>query len=159
MQIRRAGPDDVTELIRLRQVMFDAMQLPRGDPAWESSCRALLERGLVDGTFVAFVADDPVSGLAACGVAMVAQRLPGPANVSGRHGYVQSMVTDVRFRRRGLAREIFVALMVWFTTEGIDVVDLHATPAGEALYRTFGFGPTHTPELRWTRPSRARAIC
>jgi predicted acetyltransferase len=72
-------------------------------------------------------------------------------NLSGRFGYVQSMVTDVRFRRQGLARGIFVALMDWFDAQDIDAVDLHATPEGEPLYRAFGFETAGTPELRWAR--------
>jgi GNAT superfamily N-acetyltransferase len=153
MEIRRARSDDAAELVRLRVVMFDAMGLASGDPVWQASCHAQLERGLEDGTFAAFVADDTErpGALAACGVAMIAQRLPGPGNVSGRFGYVQSMATDVRFRRRGLARAIFEALMHWFDVQGVDAVDLHATPNAEPLYRAFGFEPAHTPELRWMR--------
>jgi GNAT superfamily N-acetyltransferase len=153
MEIRRGRPDDAPELVRLRQVMFDAMGVPAGGAEWKASCEEQLRAGLVDGTFAAFVADAPsaAGGLAACGVATVAQRLVGPANRSGRYGYVQSMVTDQRFRRQGLARAIFVALMSWFDEQGVDAVDLHATPEGEPLYRSFGFSEADTIELRWAR--------
>jgi len=69
---------------------------------WEASCAELLEAGVADGSFGAFVVDDPDGGgLVACGVGMIAQRLPGPGNASGRYGYVQSMATDPDHRRRG----------------------------------------------------------
>jgi GNAT superfamily N-acetyltransferase len=80
---------------------------------------------------------------------MVAQRLPGPGNVRGRYGYVQSMVTDPAHRRRGLARAIFAALLDWFRAEGITAIDLHASVEGERLYRSFGFREGETVELRW----------
>jgi GNAT superfamily N-acetyltransferase len=151
MEIRRGRPDDAPELVRLRQVMFVAMGVPGGGAAWQASCEEQLKTGLVDGTFTAFVADAPTGGLAACGVATVAQRLPAPGNRSGRSGHVQSMVTDQRFRRQGLARAVFVALMGWFDDQGVDAVDLHATPEGEPLYRSFGFAEADTVELRWAR--------
>ena len=153
MEIRRGRPDDASELVRLRQVMFVAMGVPAAGTAWQASCEEQLKTGLVDATFTAFVADAPPSagGLAACGVATVAQRLAGPGNPSGLAGHVQSMVTDHRFRRQGLARAIFVALMGWFDDQGVDAVDLHATPEGEPLYRSFGFAEADTVELRWAR--------
>jgi hypothetical protein len=46
MEIRPARPDDASELVRLRQMMFDAMRVLPGDPAWEASCRVQLEAGL-----------------------------------------------------------------------------------------------------------------
>jgi GNAT superfamily N-acetyltransferase len=150
MEIRRGVPADTSELVRLRQVMYDALEgVMDTTKGWEASCAALLERGLADGSFVAFVADDPEEGLAACGVGMVASRLPGPGNLSGRYGYIQSMATDPEHRRKGLARGILDALLAWFAAEGVDAVDLHASVEGEPLYRSKGFTEGETLELRW----------
>jgi ribosomal protein S18 acetylase RimI-like enzyme len=150
MEIRRAVPADTPELVRLRQVMFDALfGVMDTSAGWEGSCAEVLERGLADGSFVAFVVDDLDGGLAACGVGMVAARLPGPGNLSGRYGYIQSMATDPEYRRKGLARGILDALLAWFAAEGVDAVDLHASVEGEPLYRSKGFKEGETLELRW----------
>jgi GNAT superfamily N-acetyltransferase len=147
---RRAVPDDTAELVRLRQVMFDALtETHVTEGGWEPFATEVLRAGLADGTVVAFVVDGPDGGLVAAGVGTVAQRLPGPANHSGRFGFVQSMATDPDWRRRGLGRLVFASLLDWFRAEGITAVDLHASADGEALYRSFGFREGPNVELSW----------
>jgi ribosomal protein S18 acetylase RimI-like enzyme len=152
MPVRRATPDDAPELVRLRRVMFDAMGVDHGDPAWAAACERVLRAELGSGAMVGFVVDLEGDGLAACGVGMVSQRLPGPGNPSGRHGYVQSMATDPGARRRGYAREVFTALMAWFGENGVTSVGLHATTLGEQLYRDFGFSDPANGALGWHAP-------
>jgi GNAT superfamily N-acetyltransferase len=149
--VRRATTADIDELIRLRQVMFDALAgVMDVSGGWEAPCARFLRNGIIDGTLAAFVIDAPDGeGLASCGVATVAARLPGPGNLSGRYGYVQSMATDQRWRRQGHARRVFAALLDWFELERVDAIDLHATVDGEALYRSFGFREGESIELRW----------
>ena len=141
---------DVAELVRLRQVMFDALGWDDGSEPWPEACAEVLQRGLADGSIVAFVVDRPEGvGLASAGVGTVAQRLPGPCNPTGRYGFVQSMATDPEERRRGNARAVFAALIDWFKAEGLTAVDLHASPDGDALYRSFGFREGDHVELGW----------
>jgi hypothetical protein len=45
-----------------------------------------------------------------------------------------------------------VALLDWFGAQGIDRVDLHASTAGDPIYRVLGFTTSTYPELRWSRP-------
>jgi len=141
---------DVAELVRLRHVMFDALGWDDGSERWPGACAEVLQRGLADGSIVAFVVDRPEGvGLASAGVGTVAQRLPGPGNPTGRYGFVQSMATDPEQRRRGHARAVFAALVDWFKAEGLTAVDLHASPDGDALYRSFGFCEGDHVELGW----------
>lgn len=149
MTVRWATEDDVDELVRLRRVMFAAMGDDM-DEAVGSAVADALRRGLADGTFFAAVVDAEDGGtLAACGIGMVAQRVPGPGNPSGRWGYIQSMVTDERCRRQGHARRVLHALLERFVADGVTRVELHATPEGEPLYRSVGFVPGRQPELGW----------
>jgi ribosomal protein S18 acetylase RimI-like enzyme len=151
MPLRRATSDDVPDLVRLRGVMYDAMDVDHSDPAWSSSCEAVLLAGLASGAMAAFVVSEG-GAVVAGGVGMVEQRLPGPRNPSGRHGHVQSMATDVAFRGRGYGRAVFGALMEWFESVGVPSVDLHATASGEPLYRAYGFGePRFTALVRHAR--------
>lgn len=148
METRHAVVADIPELVRLRQVMIESVR-GSADGSWQAAAVEILERELPAGTMVAVVVDRPHGGLAACGVGMVAQRLPGPGCVDGRHGYIQSMCTDERHRRQGLARMVFAELMRWFADLGVTAVDLHASAMGEPLYRSVGFGNPIEPELRW----------
>jgi GNAT superfamily N-acetyltransferase len=149
MHARLATLDDVPELIRLRAVMIESVR-GQTDDSWQDACAAVLERGVADGSLAAVVVDRPAGeGLAACGVGLVGQRLPSPGCVDGRYGYIQSMCTDERHRREGLARAVFDRLMRWYAEAGITRVDLHASRMGERLYRQFGFTDPVEPELRW----------
>jgi GNAT superfamily N-acetyltransferase len=149
MQTRLATIDDIPELVRLRQVMIESVR-GESDDSWQDACAAILERSLRDVSMVAVVVDQPEGpGLAACGVAVVAQRLPGPGCTDGRYGYIQSMCTDGRHRRQGLARLVFEGLMRWYAEAGVTRVDLHASRMGEPLYRQLGFTDPTEPELRW----------
>ncbi|MFH8370133.1 GNAT family N-acetyltransferase [Streptomyces sp. NPDC018031] len=143
--IRAALPSDAAELVRLRRLMFEAMN-GRAEPgAWEREARAIAERQLADrppALLGAVVDGDPADGgphLAACAVGRVEARLPAPGHPTGRFGFVFSVCTDPRYRRRGLARAATEALLDRFAAEGVTRVDLHATEEAEGMYRRLGF--------------------
>ena len=149
MHARLATGADIPELIRLRAVMLESVWGESGT-SWQASAAAVLERSLAEGTMAAAVVERPGgAGLAAGGVAVVVQRLPGPGCIDGRYGYIQSMSTDEAHRQAGLGRAVFARLMQWYADAGITRVDLHTSPMGEPLYRQFGFADPVAPELRW----------
>jgi GNAT superfamily N-acetyltransferase len=144
---------DVEELVRLRRVMFEAMGVDHSSPEWAAATERVLRTSLAAGSMAAFVVDGDGGRLAAGGVGMVAQRLPGPRNPTGRHGYIQSMATDPSARRRGYARAVFEALLGWFEEQGVGSVALHATDEGAPLYRSYGFTePANLPLSRHVPP-------
>lgn len=148
--IRRAEPSDAEELVRLRRLMFAAME-GRDEPGpWERKAAEMARRQLSgpEPALGAFVVDaDPGAsggsgapgGLAACAVGRVEERLPAPSHPSGRFGFVFSVCTDPAHRGRGYARATTEALLDWFAAQGVTRVDLHATPDAEQLYRSLGF--------------------
>ena len=178
--IRPATTDDIDHLLRLRQVMFDAVDEPippsarrPGTPDWHVTCREFLTDGFAAGTIGAFVAvavarTEAVSGAVAGrpgggldgaggegrivggGVGDIRRRLGGPQEPTGRYGHVASMATEPAWRSQGIGRAVVEALLGWFVAQGITRVELHATPAGEPIYRALGFGESHYPALRWT---------
>jgi GNAT superfamily N-acetyltransferase len=131
-------------------MMYESMGLDASGEDWRENAAKLMAERLGGDEAVVFVVDDPdgAGALAACGAAAVIQRLPGPTTPSGRWGYVQWMSTEPRYRRRGLARAIVAAIIGWLEARGIHNVELHATPEGEPLYRSFGFSDPASPELR-----------
>lgn len=148
---RRAGPDDAEELTRLRILMLREMGQDvtgAGEP-WQRRSAGLFRSRLRDtGTFAGFVVDKPDGpGLAACAVGWLNPHLMTPRNLTARRGYVANTCTDVGYRGRGYGRATITPLLDWMRSAGVGMVDLHATPAGEPLYRSLGFTEPRTPAL------------
>ncbi|BBH63699.1 N-acetyltransferase [Actinoplanes sp. OR16] len=151
MQIRQATPDDAAELLRLRAVMLQSFPQPDWNDDWREPARQILLRRLAEPlpTMAAFVADRPDgTGLAACAVGVIEERLGNPMNLHGLAGYVFSVVTDPDQRRRGYSRACMTALLDWFRSRGVSKVDLRASEEGEPLYESLGFRRTPDPAMR-----------
>ncbi|MFE6689790.1 GNAT family N-acetyltransferase [Streptomyces sp. NPDC057743] len=166
---RVAGPEDAAELVRLRRLMYLAMN-GRDEPgSWERAAQAAARRQLAgsDGRLVGFVVEADADGgtpgaagprLAACALGTIDERLPSPVNPTGQCGFVFNVCTDPRYRGRGYARAATEALLGWFAEQGLSRVDLHATDEAEGLYRSLGFTEHATPlslDLRRWREARA----
>lgn len=155
IEVRRAGPGDAAELMRLRGVMLAGMQGgPEVTGDWQRTGAEMLRVQLAgeQPSLAAFVADKGDGpGLASCVLGQVDQRLPGPNNPTGLRGYVHNVATDPAYRRRGLSRACMIALLEWFAGSGAEVIDLRASPEGEPLYASLGFVRTATPAMRLTR--------
>ncbi|MDI6101499.1 GNAT family N-acetyltransferase [Actinoplanes sp. NEAU-A12] len=151
MKIRQATADDADELIRLRAVMLRTFSTENWNDDWHASARETLCRrlGAVEPTLAAFVAEAPEgSGLAACAVGAIEERLGNPSNPDGRVGYVFNVSTEPALRRRGYSRACMEALLQWFRDQGVRAVDLRASPDGESLYASLGFVRTSEPGMR-----------
>lgn len=139
--VRRAGIADVEELVRLRVQMFSGMGRDPSafdDDWWQRNVQRFSARLEQPDEFAAFVIDKP-EGLAACAVGWLDEHLVGAADRHGRIGYVANMCTDPAFRQRGYARATLSAVIDWMRAAGVLSVSLHASPAGEHLYRSLGF--------------------
>jgi GNAT superfamily N-acetyltransferase len=149
--VRRAAPEDAEEVLRLRQVMIDA--LPGGDAstAWHTEALPSLRRrlGEVDGDFVVDHPDRP-GALGALVVGTVDYRIGKAANPQGLAGYVFSVATDPDARRRGYARACMDELLAWFRERGAGQVMLTASPEAEPLYASLGFAPKPDPTMMLT---------
>jgi len=144
---RLARPDEAADVIRLASIMYGAMGLDVSPPEWrENAERTIRERNGSDDCTVFVVEDE--GRIVSCGGVTVATRLPGPGVPTARYGYVQWMATDPMYRRRGHARAVFEALLDWLREHGVHNVELHATPEGEPLYRSYGFDDPRYPQLR-----------
>jgi GNAT superfamily N-acetyltransferase len=142
VQVRRAVPADAAELTRLRVVMFVDMGRDPSllSPDWQRRNEEHFRvRLAAPDEFAAFVVDQPGGSLAAAAVGWLNHHLIGTSNTTGRVGYVANMCTERGFRGRGYGRAALTALLEWMRASGISMVDLHATPDGEPLYRSVGF--------------------
>ena len=150
MPARPATPDDADELVRLRAIMLQTFNDPRSwNDDWRPSSRETLRQRLQGSSMAAFVVDRPDgTGLAACAVGIIEERLGSPANPSGLVGYVFNVSTDPSYRRRGYSRACMEALLEWFRSHGVGTADLRASADGEPLYADLGFVRTRDPAMR-----------
>jgi GNAT superfamily N-acetyltransferase len=149
LTVRRGALDDTAEVIRLAAAMYEAMGMDANGTTWRRSAADQLASRLGDEVMV-FVVDDPTTPgrLAATGAGSIATRLPGPGNPDAKVGYIQWVSTDPAWRRRGPARSITAALLKWFADRAVGSVELHATRAGEPMYRALNFNEGPNPALR-----------
>ncbi|MFE7106761.1 GNAT family N-acetyltransferase [Streptomyces sp. NPDC057575] len=159
--VRQAVEGDIAELVRLRAMLFDDLGGDFFDPAsggddWLQALAVVLKEqlsadaGAASGTdAVRILVVDGGSGLAACGIGTIEQRLPGPHLRNGRIGQVIGVVTDPGYRRLGHSRSIMRGLLDWFRERDVARVDLYASPEGEPLYRELGFTDHPDPSLYW----------
>ncbi|MDX3233373.1 GNAT family N-acetyltransferase [Streptomyces sp. ME19-01-6] len=151
--VRQATEDDIAELVRLRQLLFETLAgdfftPSAADDDWRDALVAVLKEQLTADA-VRILVVDADKGLAACGIGALEQRLPGPHLRNGRIGQVIGVVTDPAHRRRGHSRAIMRGLLGWFREREVARVDLHASVEGEPLYRELGFVNHPDPALYW----------
>jgi GNAT superfamily N-acetyltransferase len=154
IDVRRAGPEDAEELMRMRVVMLTGMPgaAPPPPGPWLEAGADLLRRQLSDpaervAAFVVPRPDEPEK-LAACVVGAVDERLPSPFYLSPMRGYVYNVATVPEYRRRGYSRACMQALLAWYADHGVGLIDLRASPDGEPLYTSLGFKRTNDPAMR-----------
>ncbi|MER7686533.1 GNAT family N-acetyltransferase [Streptomyces sp. NPDC097610] len=161
--VRQAVEYDLVELVRLRALLFENLGRHFFSPAsadddWLDALAVVLKEQLTADAVRILVVDgdsdgdgDGDRGLAACGIATIEQRLPGPHLRNGRIGHVIGVVTDPSYRRRGHSRSIMRGLLDWLGEREVARVDLYASAEGEPLYRELGFTNHPDPAL-YRRP-------
>ncbi|MFF3161380.1 GNAT family N-acetyltransferase [Streptomyces sp. NPDC003273] len=149
--VRRAGPEDAAEVLRLRQVMIDSMARADRSTDWHAeSLPALRARlGEPEGDFAAFVVDHPErpGALAALVAGTLDYRIGRAGDPLGTVGYVFSVATDPDARRRGYARACMDTLLGWFRERGAGRAQLTTSAEGAPLYASLGFRPKPDPLL------------
>nr|BFE83528.1 hypothetical protein GCM10020093_061290 [Planobispora longispora] len=82
MSVREATPDDIPELVRLREILADRMAQDGSLPVesrWQESYADSLRDRLGTSDTAVFVVDAPAGGLASCGIGLIFDRFPGRA--------------------------------------------------------------------------------
>ncbi|KOV71122.1 GNAT family N-acetyltransferase [Streptomyces sp. MMG1121] len=152
--VRRAVPEDAAEVLRLRQVMIDALWSGEGGgpTQWHTESLPTLRARLAeaDGDFAAFVVEwpDRPGTLAALVAGTLDYRIGKAGNPHGRVGQVFSVATDPDARRRGYARACMEELLAWLRARGAGHVLLNASPDAEPLYASLGFTRDPDPSMR-----------
>jgi GNAT superfamily N-acetyltransferase len=148
--IRRASTDDVITLVEHRREMFCDMGY--GDDAALDSMagkfKPWLLRHLNSGEYVAWLAVASDASIAAGAGLWQMDWPPHMIGNAARRGNILNVYTVEKFRRRGLARQLMEAAIQWCRENGVDIVILHASPEGRALYESMGFAPSNEMRIR-----------
>jgi GNAT superfamily N-acetyltransferase len=139
--IRQVTVADIPDLVRLRRMMFEAMDCddPAQLDAGDAAATAYFADAIPAGEFHGWLAVAPTGEAVSASGVLIDQHPPGPGNLSGRMGYIMNVVTAPAYRRRGLARRLMQVTLDWLAEQGIQCVTLHATDVGRPLYESFGF--------------------
>jgi GNAT superfamily N-acetyltransferase len=151
--VRRAVPEDAAEVLRLRQVMIEAVR-SEGPADWHAASLPVLRERLADpeGDFAVFVVDHPErpGTLAALVAGTLEYRIGRAGHPTGTAGFVFSVATDPDARRRGYARACMRELLDWFRARGAGYVQLTTSAEAEPLYASLGFGRKPDPLMELT---------
>jgi GNAT superfamily N-acetyltransferase len=140
-RVRLATLGDVESLINLR------IQLLEADKAgFDDLLRVWLRIHLAEGSFLAWIAEDGGTVVAASGLTVL-DRPPYPGNPRGLDGYVTNMYTLPAYRRQGPARQLLEVIIAHARRVGIKLLFLEASREGQPLYEQFGFRLTRGMEL------------
>ncbi len=156
ISIRKATIDDVSDLVRLRRMMFEAIGYtdPAALDASDQAGAIYMRQALDAGDFHAWLAVTASDWPVACGGLLIDRHLPTPNNLSGKVAYILNVVTHPDHRRRGLARKLMQTMLRWVNEQGITKVSLHASEDGASLYKMLGFKPANEMQLDLAHESR-----
>jgi ribosomal protein S18 acetylase RimI-like enzyme len=141
--VRRADPRDAGTLGALRRQLFDEIDHPNIDAtaalAFTNAAIDAFDRGLRDGWCEAWLAEDGEGAVVGAAALLVSFRLPSPASMLEREGYLLSVYTAPEWRRRRVARDLVAAAVEYARANGLARIRLHATAEGRGVYRALGF--------------------
>lgn len=146
----QASLSDVSELVKLR-IGYLSADFGELDPAQKENLwrelPAYFELHL-DYDLLAFVARDDKSGnIVSCAWLLLVTKPPSPRFPHGQTGTLFNVFTVPEHRRRGLARKVMECLINAAHELNLDVLELHATEDGYALYRSLGFADDSTTHV------------
>jgi GNAT superfamily N-acetyltransferase len=148
--IREATADDLDVVMHHRRSMFADMGQGHAGAleAMDATSRPLFARGLADGTYRGWLAEDARGNVVAGGGIIMLAYHSSPRDPDPRRAWIVNMYTEPGYRRQGLARRLMERMIEWCRGQGMATVYLHASAEGRALYDSLGFTPTNEMRLR-----------
>jgi GNAT superfamily N-acetyltransferase len=147
--MREAGADDLEAILHHRRSMFRDM----GEGTVEELDRMVevarpwVARRLADGSYRHWLAVEGSGAVAGGGGVLLSPWPANPHDPCAERAVILNVYTELEFRRRGVARQVMVAILAWIKTYGLRAVNLHASVEGRALYEQLGFEGTNEMRL------------
>src|SRR5215475_13136042 len=149
-RIRPASTADLEIQVAHRRAMFHDMGYSDEIAlnAMSAKFRVWLLEHMKSGDYRAWLVCGPDGSIAAGAGLWLMDWPPHMIGQGARRGNILNVYTGASFRRRGLARQLMAAALLWCRENGIDTIILHASPSGQNLYESMGFIPTNEMRLR-----------
>ena len=156
MVLRQAQLSDIDALIELRKILIEqgegyyTVQSGSSQLRWQQAYRQWLATHISGHTEVCIlVADNDVGDtkIAGCAIGIIDKRVPYPACLNGKVGWIQTVVVAPNYRQQGLAKKLMEQLSAWFKRQDVGVLTLQTTPIAAALYKSLGFIDSGEPFL------------
>jgi GNAT superfamily N-acetyltransferase len=141
--IRRADPDDIDTLTRLRlDFVREVGTLATDDPATElaEAIRRYLLEHLPGDDFAVWVAEVGDQVVATAWLVFF-DRPPMPWSLAGREALVLNVYTISDWRDQGIATALMEEIIRFVRATDAGRIQLRTTEAGEPVYRKVGFVP------------------
>jgi len=149
MTIRPASLDDIPEILRQRRAMYEDMEYH--DSAALTAMADLsadyLAKHMAEGSFRAWLASD-ANRIVAGAALIVTPWLAHPYDLECRRATILNVYTYPEYRRRGIARQLLLAILDDCHRENLAGVTLHASRDGRHLYESLGFEPSNEMRLK-----------
>lgn len=140
-KIEKAVLSDVKGIISLRVELLkevNEIKTQEEEKTVVEATERYLKEAMEKGEFVSFVAKDGEEIVSVSGLSFFT-RPPYLENLKGKEAYLLNMYTLPSHRKQGLARRILQECMKECQKREVKRVWLHASQAGESLYKSIGF--------------------
>lgn len=154
--LRAAKVEDAEVLVAHRRAMFFDIGYQDRDSldGMASRFREWVRPRLESGEYRAWLAVTP-EGAAAAGAAIwLMDWPPMPFAVGSPRGNILNVYTRPESRRQGLARRLMETVLEWCRANHVEIVILHTSDEGRALYESLGFKRTREMRLELGPPRR-----
>jgi GNAT superfamily N-acetyltransferase len=113
----------------------------------QEAAREYFEQAIPAGSYRGYLAMNE-DGAVIGGGGVVVSAWPGVLGQrTPKRAMILNMYVEREYRRRGIARELMLAIIEWCRENGFTSVALHASDEGRALYEQLGFKPTNEMRL------------
>jgi GNAT superfamily N-acetyltransferase len=146
-RVRTATIDDADALVRHRIGMFTDMGVPLDAATLGAAFRAWLATTMRDGTYRAWLAEDPAASIVGGGGITIVAWPPGPRYLGDRLAFVYNVYTEPAHRHRGVARLVMDAVHAWCRDSGVTSVALNTSTLGRSLYEAMGYRVSPNPMM------------
>ena len=153
--IRQASQQEAALIARQRKLMFaeekhfseaDLVQMEGRYETWVTS---KLATGDYQGWFAVSQSGEVIGGVGL----WLREWPPILNNYTGKQGYIENVFTLPAYRRKGVARQLMIALLEWVRTSQIAYeIELHPTQMAHSLYSSLGFESNHAVMSQWLGP-------
>src|SRR5262249_36433328 len=107
-----------------------------------------LKPKMLSGEYLAWLAFTTAQSVVAGAGLWLMDWPPHMLGSGARRGNILNVYTEPEFRRRGLARRLMEAALRWSKANQVDLVILHASKEGRALYESLGFQASNEMRLK-----------